>query len=209
MKTFTIDSENHISIFATEIEAAAASSTPFDTFTSEQELDAVAASWPAERLIAIWNGLPGVAPVKKFKDLKTAIGMIWTRLQSLGESAIPKSLPPTKPTAARKVKVVAPTAKAAPAKSKVAKKAMPAKAMAKGEKRAKTQGTAARGGTKTAAVLALLQRRNGATISEIMQKMAWQRHTVRGFMAGPIKKAGYTVESFRPEGGERTYRLPK
>src|SRR5450432_3601822 len=124
MKSFTIDNENHISVFATQIDAAAASSTPFDSFTSEQELEAVAASWPAERLIAIWNGLPGVAPVKKFKDLKTAIGMIWTRLQSLGESAIPKPLPPTKPTAARKVKVVAPSAKAAPAKAKVGKKAM-------------------------------------------------------------------------------------
>jgi hypothetical protein len=29
--------------------------------------------------------------------------------------------------------------------------------------------------------------------------MGWQRHTVRGFMAGAMKKAGYTVESFKPE----------
>jgi hypothetical protein len=39
--------------------------------------------------------------------------------------------------------------------------------------------------------------------------MGWQRHTVRGFMAGAMKKAGFTVESFKPEGGERNYRLPK
>jgi Protein of unknown function (DUF3489) len=38
-------------------------------------------------------------------------------------------------------------------------------------------------------------------------KMGWQRHTVRGFMAGAMKKAGYAVESFKPEGGERTYRI--
>ena len=31
----------------------------------------------------------------------------------------------------------------------------------------------------------------------------------RGFMAGAIKKAGFTVGSFRPEGGERTYRVRK
>jgi dipeptidyl aminopeptidase/acylaminoacyl peptidase len=37
--------------------------------------------------------------------------------------------------------------------------------------------------------------------------MGWQRHTVRGFMAGAMKKAGYTVESFKPEGGDRTYRV--
>ena len=45
------------------------------------------------------------------------------------------------------------------------------------------------------------------TLAEIMEKMGWQRHTVRGFMAGAIKKAGYSVESFKPEGGERTYRI--
>jgi hypothetical protein len=31
----------------------------------------------------------------------------------------------------------------------------------------------------------------------------------RGFMAGAMKKAGYAVESFKPEGGERTYRINK
>jgi hypothetical protein len=40
-----------------------------------------------------------------------------------------------------------------------------------------------------------------------MDKMGWQAHTVRGFMAGAMKKAGYEVESFKPEGGERTYRI--
>ena len=54
----------------------------------------------------------------------------------------------------------------------------------------------------------MLQRKEGATLSEIMAAMAWQRHTVRGFMAGAMKKAGFTVESFKPEGGERTYRIP-
>jgi hypothetical protein len=36
-----------------------------------------------------------------------------------------------------------------------------------------------------------------------------RKHTVRGFMAGAMKKAGYNVESFKPEGGERTYRITK
>ena len=66
---------------------------------------------------------------------------------------------------------------------------------------------AARERSKTARVVEMLQRKNGATLSEIMDKMGWQRHTVRGFMAGAMKKAGYTVESFKPEGGERTYRI--
>jgi predicted transcriptional regulator len=52
-----------------------------------------------------------------------------------------------------------------------------------------------------------VQRKGGVTISEVMEKMGWQKHTVRGFVAGALKKAGYTVESFKPEGGNRTYRL--
>jgi hypothetical protein len=39
--------------------------------------------------------------------------------------------------------------------------------------------------------------------------MGWQKHTVRGIMAGAMKKAGYTVESFKPEGGERIGLFPQ
>jgi predicted transcriptional regulator len=63
--------------------------------------------------------------------------------------------------------------------------------------------------SKTAEVVAMLQRKAGSTITEIMAAMHWQRHTVRGFMAGAMKKAGYTIESFKPENGERTYRIGK
>jgi hypothetical protein len=40
-----------------------------------------------------------------------------------------------------------------------------------------------------------------------MQQMGWQKHTVRGFMAGAMKKAGYKVESFKSDKGERSYRI--
>ena len=40
-----------------------------------------------------------------------------------------------------------------------------------------------------------------------MTQMGWQKHTVRGFMAGSMKKAGYTVESFKSQKGDRTYRI--
>jgi hypothetical protein len=120
--------------------------------------------------------------------------------KSLGETA--------KPKAERKPKAGAQAAKGGPAKGKASKKATPAKEQPKGKKAAKIeQSEAPREGTKTAQVVALLQRKNGATLKEIMEKMGWQRHTVRGFMAGAMKKAGYTVESFKPEGGERTYRI--
>ena len=71
------------------------------------------------------------------------------------------------------------------------------------------QSAGPREGSKTARVVAMLKREGGATLEEIMQQMGWQKHTVRGFMAGAMKKAGYTVESFKPEGGERSYRIGK
>jgi hypothetical protein len=207
--TFTIDNENSISAFATAEEAAAASSTPFDTFSTEGELAELIAGWPAERLVATFNSLPGVAPVKGFKSPRAAASRIWKRIQSLGAPE-PKPEQPAKPKAERKAKGRAQSAKGAPAKGKASKKATPAKATPKGKKSAKAQEAAGpREGSKMAQVIEMLQRAKGATISEIMDRMQWQRHTVRGFMAGAMKKAGYQVESFKPEGGERSYRLPK
>ena len=84
MKTFTIDTDNNISVFATKKEAAAASITPFDLFANQDELAELATAWPASRLVEIWNSLPGVTPVKKFKDSKTGIARIWKAIQSLG-----------------------------------------------------------------------------------------------------------------------------
>ena len=69
----------------------------------------------------------------------------------------------------------------------------------------KPKGT--RDGSKAAQIVAMLQRNNGATLAEIMDKMGWQKHTVRGFMAGAMKKAGYLVESFKSDQGDRTYRI--
>ena len=207
MTTFTIDSENNITAFGTPEEAAATTTTPFDTFASQKELAELAAGWPAERLVAIWNSLAGVVAVENFKGTKTAVSRIWARIQSLGEAAKPKAAA-AKPKAGKKAKGGAQAAKGAPAKAKATKKATPAKNAPKGKKAAKAEEAAApRDGSKTAQVVAMLQRKNGATLQEIMEKMGWQRHTVRGFMAGAMKKAGYAVESFKPEGGERTYRI--
>jgi hypothetical protein len=87
MTTFTIDEQNNITAFATQEEAAAATATPFDSFSSQQELTELSKAWPAERLVAVWNSLPGVTPVTKFKDRKTAASRVWQRIQGLGETA--------------------------------------------------------------------------------------------------------------------------
>ncbi len=205
--TFTIDSDNNITAFASAEEAAAATTTPFAPFASQKELADLLAVGPAERPVAIWNSLPGVEPVESFKSAKVAAKRIWARVQSFGEAAKAAAAPP-KSNAAKKAKGGAQAAKGAPAKGKAAKKTTAAKSAPKGKKAAKAKETAGpREGSKTAQVVAMLQRKNGATLAEIMDKMGWQKHTVRGFMAGAMKKAGYTVESFKPEGGERTYRI--
>jgi hypothetical protein len=109
---------------------------------------------------------------------------------------------PTKAKGAKQARRVA------PAKAKSAKKTTPAKKPAKAPKKAaKAKADGPREGSKTAQVVAMLQRKNGATLAEIMKTMGWQKHTVRGFMAGAMKKAGYTVESFKSDKGERTYRI--
>jgi Protein of unknown function (DUF3489) len=118
--------------------------------------------------------------------------------------AQPEMVPPVEPAAT----VGAQAADVAPAKAKATKKA-PREKKAPKTKAVVKDGEAAgpREGSKTAQVVAMLKREGGATLEEIMSTMGWQKHTVRGFMAGAMKKAGYTVESFKPEGGARTYRI--
>jgi hypothetical protein len=51
------------------------------SFASEQELQELASQWPMKRLVEIWNRLPGVEPVTRFTDRKTAMARIWRALQ--------------------------------------------------------------------------------------------------------------------------------
>src|ERR1017187_532402 len=150
MTVFTINETNEIVAFATPEEASAATQTPFDSFTSEQELAELAAGWPAERVLAILNSLPGEKPTKKLKDPKTAVARIWARIQGLGEAAQPE-VAPAKPKADKKAKGRTQSAKGAPAKAKPSKKATPAKAAPKAKKSAKAEEAAGpREGSKTA-----------------------------------------------------------
>jgi Protein of unknown function (DUF3489) len=67
--------------------------------------------------------------------------------------------------------------------------------------------TKTRGGTKQAQVIAMLRRREGVTIAQIVEATDWRSHTVRGFFAGALKKKlGLTVTSEKVE-GTRVYRI--
>ena len=61
--------------------------------------------------------------------------------------------------------------------------------------------------SKQDAVVAMLQRPEGATVEEVASAMGWQRHTVRGLFSGTLKKKlGLTLVSAQEERG-RVYRI--
>jgi hypothetical protein len=201
IKFFTIDSDNCLSAETDQLPPSAAREGDV-YFATQEELANLTEALPVSRLVEVWNSFAGAPPfadlkeVRRFTDRKSAVARIWSAAQRLGaqvekdEAAIAsKPAPAAKP---KKAKAAPTAAKGAPKKAKATKD---------------TTAKPARDGSKTAQVVAMLQRKNGATLAEIMEKMGWQRHTVRGFMAGAMKKAGYTVESFKPEGGDRTYRI--
>ena len=65
-----------------------------------------------------------------------------------------------------------------------------------------------REGTKQAQLIAMLRRAEGATIAQIVEATGWQPHTVRGALAGALKKRlGLDVASEKVEGRGRVYRI--
>jgi hypothetical protein len=183
MTTFAIDTDNTITAYLP------GEAIPEDhaRFSSEKELARLAAHWPAERLVEIWNGFAGVPPfgdlkpVKKFTDRKTAVARIWRAIQALTPAATPQA-------------AAHPSSKAAPKQAEAAKEA--------------TRPVDAREGSKKAIVLELLRRPEGATLADLMSATGWQAHSVRGFLSGALgKKMGLMVESLKTPEGARAYRI--
>jgi len=62
--------------------------------------------------------------------------------------------------------------------------------------------------TKQKTCLDLLGRQEGATIEDLQQATGWQKHSVRGFLAGAVKKKlGLILVSEKPDAGPRRYRM--
>ena len=203
MTTFTIDTDNVITAFATATQAPEGQ----DRFATEKEFAKLSADWPITRFSEIWNAFAGVPPfgelkpVKKFTDRKTAVNRIWKAIQKLGEELLRASIRETE--AKLKARQAATAATAQPAAPVAPKKAKATK-----QATAKDATPATREGSKKAVVLDMLKRPEGATLKDIMSATAWQAHSVRGFISGGLgKKMGITVESFKSETGERAYKI--
>jgi Protein of unknown function (DUF3489) len=64
--------------------------------------------------------------------------------------------------------------------------------------------------TKQERVLTPLSQPDGTSIEEMMQATDWQQHSVRGFLAGTVKKKlGFSLTSLKPNDGVRRYRIEK
>jgi hypothetical protein len=188
MATFTIDSDNNITVHA----GLPAGADQSQSFTNQKELGKLTAEWPASRLVEIWNSFAGITPfddlkpVKKFTSRKAAVARNWQAVARLSPDAAP------------------PAADVAPAKGKAKKS--PAKAPRPA--RAKQGATESRS-NKKAEVIAMMKRAKGATLAEIVEATGWQKHPVRGFVSILGSKGGQKIESSKNSAGERSYRIAK
>jgi hypothetical protein len=197
MNTFVIDSTNNTAVVGAGEPVPELAEA--ETFKSADELGRLAEAWPATRLVAIWNGLLGATPVKKFTDRKTAVERVWKAIQRLAPSAAPDAAH------------VAADAGGAGKKTSTHKKGTQGKKTAGAEKLPRKPKATRRTipeGTKTAKVLALLQRPKGATLAELLKLTGWQAHSVRGFLSGTLgKKMSLLVISTKREDGQRVYSI--
>jgi hypothetical protein len=82
MKTPLTDSESKIATVASGAEGEVNAVVAAERFSSVEEFAEMTQDWPLSRLVAMWNGLPGVTPVSRFTDRKTAVMRIWKALRN-------------------------------------------------------------------------------------------------------------------------------
>jgi hypothetical protein len=91
-----------------------------------------------------------------------------------------------------------------PKKAKLARAKGGAKKPVKAEK---IRPRPARSGTKQEAILALLRQPTGATILAMMKATGWQQHSVRGFLAGVVRKKLKLKLDSKTVDGNRIYHV--
>jgi hypothetical protein len=167
--------------------------------------DKITKSLLAKKLIA---EKPGAAAGREWRTGRdgTRLGLVITPagLKAVGlEPAVEKPEVPANvgPSADHGGKTAKPHAR-----RKDRRKARPAPA--RDSRRPSADARAPREGSKLAKLVAMLRRPEGATIDRLAKAMGWQHHTVRGAIAGALKKKlGLKVTSEKSDSGTRLYRI--
>jgi hypothetical protein len=198
------------------------------TFESKAALAEWANDHTGAEVLAFYNGLPGVVPVKKFESRDVAVRRIWAALPTFLEApAEPELGNPqgitvngseavVKLNEAEVTELINPGASLAVAKEgraarkrKAAIQGATKKRKPKAAKRkpaTKPRTAPKKDGGRVTEVLALVTRARGVSLDELMERFGWQRHTARGFMSR-FADAYKGLESFKTDAGVRTYRL--
>jgi hypothetical protein len=89
-------------------------------------------------------------------------------------------------------------------------KSTPAKRKTKAQPETRSEATSpaatAKPQTKLATVIELVSRTQGASLAELQAATGWQAHSVRGALAGALRKKGHVIAS-TVEDGVRRYRI--
>ena len=132
------------------------------------------------------------------------IAGLWVvRAPMVAPATMEPKMPTIEASHASKSKRPEPTRAAKTAKVKSAQQHAPTPAVAE-----TNSGTPPARVTKHDRVLTLLSRAAGASIAEMMQATNWQQHSIRGFLAGTVrKKLGFKLTSSKVAGEPRRYRI--
>ena len=173
-----------------------AGSGPGVFINTRKEFETYAKGLTREQLQDLYNTCPGAPRVKRLRNRPYAVERIWHVMQSL----IPKGGTPTKTKALSGTTPLASTGGAKP-KENLGMKALEPFAD-KVKRKATAKGAPAK---KHDLLWGLIARKSGATLDELVEKLGWQKHTIRGSVSTLAKK-GASIESTKNSKGERVYR---
>ena len=185
---FRLDEDGGISAYATQAEAAkAAAAEGGSTFETFRGLTTITKLKPVQLLVDCWNSLPGVTPVKRFKDRESAVRRIW--------AVIEESVAPTMREALYPEQHKEPLRQGQTITLTMAGLPVP--------QPEQHQAPAPREGSKKAQALAMLKA--GTTREALQTTFGWLPHTTRGFLS--ILGKTHKLEVTKQQDGTRYYRL--
>ena len=185
---FRLDEDGGISAYATQAEAAkAAAAEGGSTFETFRGLTTITKLKPVQLLVDCWNSLPGVTPVKRFKDRESAVRRIW--------AVIEESVAPTMREALYPEQHKEPLRQGQTITLTMAGLPVP--------QPEQQQAPAPREGSKKAQALEMLKA--GTTREALQAAFGWLAHTTRGFLS--ILGKTHKLEVTKQQDGTRYYRL--